>query len=108
MADNLDMENRDPNGMNSYIQVTFGDVLAEPEGARSADCVWRNSYKCFEGGLSCCYKLLTYICGLPAGNFYTYKKKFKFYSIFYYSSSFMGLLFRMCGISKYLVHDSTN
>ena len=36
MADNLDMENRDPNAMNSYIQVTFGDVLAEPEGAHSA------------------------------------------------------------------------
>ena len=27
MADTLDMVNRDPNEMNSYIQVTFGDVL---------------------------------------------------------------------------------
>ncbi len=30
-------ENRDPNSMNSYIQVSFDDVLAEPEGAHSAD-----------------------------------------------------------------------
>ena len=27
MADTLDMVNRDPNEMNSYIKVTFGDVL---------------------------------------------------------------------------------
>jgi hypothetical protein len=31
------LENRDPNGMNTYIQVEFDDVLAEPPGAYSAD-----------------------------------------------------------------------
>ena len=67
MAESLDMVNRDPNGINSFIQVTFGDVLAETEGAHSTDCVWRNSYKCFTNGLSCCYMVLTFICGLPAG-----------------------------------------
>ena len=67
MADEIDLVNRDPNAMNSYIQVTFGDVLAEPDGAHSADCIWRNSYSCFEGGLNCCYKLLTFIFGLPVG-----------------------------------------
>lgn len=36
MAD-IDMVNRDPNGMNKYIQVEFDDVLAEAEGAHSAD-----------------------------------------------------------------------
>ena len=69
MADQLDLINRDPEEMNSYIQVTFADVLAEPEGAHSMDCVWINSYSCFNGGLSCCYKLLTCLCGLPAGRF---------------------------------------
>ena len=43
----------------------FDDVLGEPEGAHSAECVWRNSHKCFNGGLGCCYKFLTFICGLP-------------------------------------------
>ncbi len=37
MADDLDLVNRDPNNMNNYIQVSFDDVLAEPEGAHSAD-----------------------------------------------------------------------
>ena len=67
MADQLNMQNRDPNSMNAHVQVQFDDVLAEPAGAHSAECVWRNSYKCFSGGMSCCYKLLTYLCGLPAG-----------------------------------------
>ena len=30
-------ENRDPNNLNNYIQVCFEEVLAEPEGAHSAD-----------------------------------------------------------------------
>lgn len=33
----IDFVNRDPNNMNNYIQVEFDDVLAEPEGAHSAD-----------------------------------------------------------------------
>ena len=65
MADSLDMVNRDPNGINSYIKVQFDEVLAEPEGAHSAECLWRNSFKCFQGGLSCCYMVLTITCGLP-------------------------------------------
>ena len=36
MAD-IDLVNRDPNKMNEFIQVQFDDVLAEPEGAHSAD-----------------------------------------------------------------------
>ena len=36
MAD-IDLINRDPNKMNEFIQVQFDDVLAEPEGAHSAD-----------------------------------------------------------------------
>lgn len=33
----IDLLNRDPNKMNHYIQIEFDDVLAEPEGAHSAD-----------------------------------------------------------------------
>ena len=46
----LDMENRDPNNMNNYIQIKFDDVLGEPEGAHSAECVWQFSYTLFEFG----------------------------------------------------------
>ena len=60
----IDLVNRDPNSMNNYIQVQFDDVLAEPEGAHSADCVWQNSYKCFNCGMACWYKILTYCCGI--------------------------------------------
>ena len=46
------------------FQVAFEDVLAEPEAIHSADCVWSNSYKCFECGKNCCYSILTYLCGI--------------------------------------------
>lgn len=55
----LDMINRDPNEMNTYIQIEFDDILAEPHGAYSADCVWRNSYACFSCGFNCCYRFQT-------------------------------------------------
>lgn len=58
------MENRDPNGLNSHIQVMFEDVLGEPDGAHSIDCVWRNAYNCFECGKNLCYKLMTTLCGI--------------------------------------------
>ena len=44
-------------------QVAFEDVLAEPEGSQSNDCVWRLSYRCFRGGKLCCYRCLTVFCG---------------------------------------------
>ncbi|OPL33199.1 hypothetical protein AM593_00717, partial [Mytilus galloprovincialis] len=64
MADQLDMENRDPNSINDHIKIAFEDTIAEVPGAHAIDCVWRNSYRCFEGGKSCCYKFLTAICGI--------------------------------------------
>ncbi|KAL3852813.1 hypothetical protein ACJMK2_016428 [Sinanodonta woodiana] len=63
MAD-LDMDNRDPNELNGHIKVNFEDVLGEPEGVRSIDCVWRNSYACFNCGKNCMYKFLTALCGI--------------------------------------------
>ncbi|XP_046573973.1 caveolin-1-like [Haliotis rubra] len=61
----LDMMIRDPNNLNDHLKVMFEDVIGEPEGAHSADCVWRNSYKCFNCGKSCCYTFLTFICAIP-------------------------------------------
>ena len=46
-------------------QVHFEDVLGEPDGIRSIDCVWKVSYICFNGTLNCCYKFLTILCGIP-------------------------------------------
>jgi len=64
MAD-IDLVNRDPNELNDHVKVKFDDVLGEPEGAHAMDCVWTNSYKCFNCCKGCCYKLLTLLCGIP-------------------------------------------
>ncbi|KAK7496229.1 hypothetical protein BaRGS_00012639 [Batillaria attramentaria] len=61
----VDLINRDPNNLNDHIKVAFEDVLAEPEGAHSIDCVWRNSYKCFNCSKGCCYNVLAILCGIP-------------------------------------------
>ena len=46
------------------FQSNFEDVLGEPDGTRSADCVWIYSAKCFQGGKNCCYIFLTAVCGI--------------------------------------------
>ena len=81
----LDMLNRDPNDINphlkvrifiesyyslkcewcGYPQVSYDEVIGEPEGAHSADCVWENSFKCFHIGRDCCYTVLTFVCAIP-------------------------------------------
>lgn len=60
----IDLVNRDPHNMNNYLQVEYDDVFAEPSGTHSADCVWRNSYKCFTCSKNICYKILTFLCGI--------------------------------------------
>ncbi|XP_052781811.1 caveolin-3-like [Mya arenaria] len=64
MADALDLINRDPNGINGHIQCQFEDVLAEPEGTHSIDCVWKLSYTCFNCWKGLCYKISTLLCGI--------------------------------------------
>jgi hypothetical protein len=61
----LDMVNRDPNSINEHIKVAWEDVIAEPDGAHSIDCVWSLAYKCFSGGLKICYMILTILFGVP-------------------------------------------
>lgn len=62
---NLDMEHRDVNQLNNHISVSFEDTFGEPDVIHSIDCVWRNSYKCYNCTLSCCYKFLTILCAIP-------------------------------------------
>jgi len=64
MDQDIDLINRDPHSMNHYVQVEFDDVLGEPTGAHSSDCVWKNSFKCFTCGKNFCYKFLTFFCGI--------------------------------------------
>ena len=52
----VDLIDRDVNSMNSYIQVSFDEVLSEPEGTHSAECIWMFSYSCFEFGKNISYK----------------------------------------------------
>merc|ERR1711936_900281 len=61
MAD-IDLNNRDPNNINDHLRVTFEDVLAEPEGIHSMNCVWSNSYKCFNCCKDLCYMIMTLCC----------------------------------------------
>ena len=66
MSKEIDLVNRDPHNMNHYLQVEWDDAFGEPNGTHSADCVWRNSYKCFTCSKNLCYKILTFLCGICA------------------------------------------
>jgi len=61
----VDLVNRDPFDLNDHVKVLFEDVLAEPEGAHSIECVWYNSHSCFNCYKKCCYKFMTLCCALP-------------------------------------------
>jgi len=58
------VENRDPNNINSHLNVEFADVIAEPPAPQSVDFVWECSeifFDCFKLGL---YKLFSLLCGV--------------------------------------------
>jgi hypothetical protein len=46
-------------------QVSFEEVLGEPDHTHSIDCVWKYSYKCFNLWKTLCYLIVTTICGIP-------------------------------------------
>ncbi|XP_002738351.1 caveolin-3-like [Saccoglossus kowalevskii] len=62
----LDMENRDPESLNVHVRVLFEDVLAEPLGAHSPEGIWRCVFKMFICSKDMCYKILSYLCAVPA------------------------------------------
>ncbi|XP_068107669.1 caveolin-3-like isoform X2 [Hyperolius riggenbachi] len=61
----LDMEHRDPNNLNEHVRVLFEDAFGEPEGSHSIPGVWGMSYKTYKGVKSCCYIVLSVLCGCP-------------------------------------------
>ena len=62
MAATLDLIQRDPKNINSYLQVEFNDTFGEPDGTHSTNCLWRNAYTCFTCGKNYLYKCLTCLC----------------------------------------------
>ena len=106
--DTIELMNRDPHKMNHFIQVEFDDVLGEPVGTHSIDCVWRNSYKCFTCGKNLAYSIMTFLFGIITGKF----KLVEYVSIciikaFNYNlSTLLGLQIRMPCLLHYLVRYS--
>ncbi|XP_067929150.1 caveolin-3-like [Watersipora subatra] len=66
----IDLVNRDPNDLNGDLHVLFEDMIGEPDGAHSADCVWSCAFKVFTGSKKICYLLLTTICAVPMALFW--------------------------------------
>jgi len=50
---------RDPNRLNTHLQVEWDDIIGEPNGLKTMDCAWNLSQKCYSGCLNCCYTLTT-------------------------------------------------
>jgi hypothetical protein len=90
-----DCDNRDPNNLNDHVKVAWEDVFGEPEGAHSHECVWKLAYKCFTGGLSICYMILTFICAVP----YALCWGCEFACVAFYHVWIMGPTFRLLSIN---------
>ena len=48
----------------SLFQVHFEDIFAEPDSARSLDCVWKGSFFCFNCCKDVVYKVYTFLFGI--------------------------------------------
>ncbi|CAF1006934.1 unnamed protein product [Brachionus calyciflorus] len=65
----INLIERDPKEINSFIQVLFHDVIAEPYGSYSSDNIWIKSNKLYNGSKNCCYKFLSSIFMIPISLF---------------------------------------
>lgn len=73
----------------SLLQCMFEDVLAEPEGTHSIDCVWKLSYTCFNLWKGLCYKIQTTLCGICiAASWGCDFASISFYHIWYFTPCF--------------------
>ncbi|XP_052679624.1 caveolin-1-like [Crassostrea angulata] len=64
MPEENEMIVRDPNNLNGHLgTLLFNDVIGEPDGTHSFDCVWTFSRSCFESWKIFCYNLMTMCCG---------------------------------------------
>ncbi|XP_069954026.1 caveolin-2-like isoform X2 [Cherax quadricarinatus] len=55
------MNSRDPNNINSHIQIQWDDIIAEPEGLRTPDACWNCANRCYDRTEECCYVFLVII-----------------------------------------------
>lgn len=60
----IDLEERDPNGINSHLRTNMADVFAEHD-ARSFGFVWLAVFYTFTYSRDALYKLLTLFVGIP-------------------------------------------
>ncbi|KAH3892465.1 caveolin-1-like [Dreissena polymorpha] len=96
----VDLVNRDPNQINTHLQCQFEDVLAEPDGTHSIDCVWKLSYLCFNCWKGLCYNLLTLLCGICIASEYGISFAYiSFLHIWFYTPCFKVLDIN-CGCLK--------
>ncbi|XP_020620409.1 caveolin-1-like [Orbicella faveolata] len=58
-------ENRDPMNRNSFLEVDFTDVIAEPDGFHSHERLYNCAFQTFNCTKNCCYLFLTFLCGGP-------------------------------------------
>ncbi|EDV25193.1 uncharacterized protein TRIADDRAFT_56887 [Trichoplax adhaerens] len=66
---NMNVSDRDPNGINEHLKVSFSEVFAEPHGNYSFDAIWKLSYTIFEGSKLWCYRIISAIFALPCALF---------------------------------------
>ncbi|XP_016301932.1 caveolin-2-like [Sinocyclocheilus anshuiensis] len=59
------IKDRDPNGINKCLKVTFEDVLAEPASVRSFDKVWLWSHALFEVSRLWFYRIVSLLLAVP-------------------------------------------
>lgn len=62
----LDLTNRDETGLNDHVKLAFEDILAEPEGYHSWDCLWKATFRLFHGLRGFLYRLLSLVLAIPA------------------------------------------
>ncbi|KAG8439795.1 hypothetical protein GDO86_005821 [Hymenochirus boettgeri] len=60
-----DSHDRDPNKLNSHLNVSFEDVIGEPSTTHSFDKVWVCSTALFEISKYLIYKVLTLVLAVP-------------------------------------------
>lgn len=64
--DNLDLHDRDPNGMNEDVKARFHDLFGEPDREiYSFDKVWILSFKVYGITKLWCYRITSLLCALP-------------------------------------------
>ncbi|XP_017772876.1 PREDICTED: caveolin-3-like [Nicrophorus vespilloides] len=57
----LELEDRDPKSLSQHLQVSWEDVIGEPDTTRSPECAWRISNQCFVVSRNCCYIFMSVI-----------------------------------------------